>query len=135
MLRELRAGRAGTAALTVGPKARTVVLSAAPLTETADTLTSWGGAAGLVWLAPVQPTENPVIRIAGLFGLTGAEERLLGLLAAGASLTETAEVLDVSIHTARSQLKAIQHKTGWHTQSELTRMVQQLGVIDPCPRE
>jgi hypothetical protein len=49
----------------------------------------------------------------------------------GTSLTEAAEALHVSIHTARSQLKSIQHKTGWHTESELARMVQQFSVIAP----
>ena len=69
--------------------------------------------------------------MAGVFGLTRAEQRLLALLAAGSSLTEVAETLNISIHTARTQLKAIQQKTGWHTQSEIARMVQQFGVIDP----
>jgi DNA-binding CsgD family transcriptional regulator len=66
-----------------------------------------------------------------LFALTGAEERLLVCLSGGSNLTNTAEALRISIHTARSQLKAIQRKTGWRTQGELVRMVQQLGVINP----
>jgi DNA-binding CsgD family transcriptional regulator len=72
-----------------------------------------------------------VRRIATLFALTGAEERLLAHLAAGLNLSTTAESLRVSIHTARSQLKAIQRKTGWRTQGELVRMVQQLSIVDP----
>jgi DNA-binding CsgD family transcriptional regulator len=79
----------------------------------------------------MRQSPNPVRRIATLFALTGAEERLLAHLAAGSSLTTTAESLRVSIHTARSQLKAIQRKTGWRTQGELVRMVQQLSIVDP----
>lgn len=132
-LRTLRAGRAGTARLTIGPTARTVMLSTAPLAEAAARLAPSGLAAGLVWLAPTQRTPHHLRRIAGVFALTSAEERLLATLAAGSSLTEAAETLNISIHTARTQLKAIQQKTGWHTQSELARMVQQFGVIDPRP--
>jgi DNA-binding CsgD family transcriptional regulator len=72
-----------------------------------------------------------VNRISTLFALTSAEEKLLVHLSAGARLTDVAETLRISIHTARSQLKAIQRKTGWRTQGELVRMVQQLGIIDP----
>jgi len=130
-LRRLRDGRGGTAALTVGTSARRVMLSTAPLSETTNP-GSWGGPLGLVWLTPAHLTSGPTSLIADLFGLTAAEDRLLKSLAAGTSLSETAKTLRVSIHTARTQLKSIQQKTGWHTQSELSRTVQQLGAIDPC---
>ena len=39
--------------------------------------------------------------------------------------------MQIRIHTARNQLKAIQRKTGWRTQAEIVRMVQQLSVISP----
>jgi DNA-binding CsgD family transcriptional regulator/PAS domain-containing protein len=129
-LQSLRAGRGGTAALTNGNGVRRVILSTAPLSEIADT-SHWGAATGLIWLTPPQSNSNPAVLIAELFGLTAAEERLLKILADGASLTEAAATLHVSIHTARTQLKSVQQKSGWHTQSELARMVQQVGVIDP----
>ena len=46
------------------------------------------------------------------------------------SLTNTGGALSISIHARRTELKSIQQKTGWHTQSELARAMQQLGVID-----
>jgi DNA-binding CsgD family transcriptional regulator len=130
-LRDLLHRRAATVSLTVGPAGRSVILSTAPLSESVETLAPWGSSAGIVWLVPMRQSPNPVRRIATLFALTGAEERLLAHLAAGSSLTTTAESLRVSIHTARSQLKAIQRKTGWRTQGELVRMVQQLSIVDP----
>jgi DNA-binding CsgD family transcriptional regulator/PAS domain-containing protein len=130
-LQNLRAGRAGTAVLIIGASARTMVLSTAPLSEASEAFSSWGSATGLVWVAPAQPAASPAIRIAGLFGLTHAEERLLEHLAAGASLVEAASTLHVSIHTARTQLKSVQQKTGWHTQRDLCRVVQQVGAIHP----
>jgi DNA-binding CsgD family transcriptional regulator/PAS domain-containing protein len=130
-LRGLLHGRAATICLTVGPAGRSVILSTAPIANSTDTFAHWGSSAGIVWLAPTKQSLSPVRRVAALFALTSAEERLLAHLSVGSHLTATAEALCVSIHTVRSQLKAIQRKTGWRTQGELVRMVQQLGVIDP----
>jgi DNA-binding CsgD family transcriptional regulator len=124
-------GRAATVQLTFGPAKRTVILSTAPFSNSSDALAPWEGAAGLVWLVPCTTTSDAVTRVAKLFVLTIAEERLLALLSTDSSVGEAAESLQISIHTARNQLKAIQRKTGWRTQGELVRMVQQLGVISP----
>jgi DNA-binding CsgD family transcriptional regulator len=130
-LRGLLVGRAATVALTVGPTGRPVILSTAPISGSVDAFAQWGSAAGLLWLVPVPSTVSSVRRVAMLFALTAAEERLLARLADGSNLTHIAETLRISIHTARSQLKAIQRKTGWRTQGELVRMVHQLGAISP----
>ena len=76
-----------------------------------------------------QPVRGPLRRLAELFGLTPAEERLLAQLTAGDTLTSAAQNLGVSVHTARCQLKAIQGKTAWRTQSELIRRMQQACVL------
>jgi DNA-binding CsgD family transcriptional regulator len=56
-------------------------------------------------------------------GLTPAEARLARLLAEGIDLDQAAARLRLTIHTARSRLKAIFHKTGTHRQVELVRLV------------
>jgi DNA-binding CsgD family transcriptional regulator len=129
-LNGLLRGHATTVRLTLGIAKRAVILSAAPFSRDANSGVP-GEAAGLVWLVPSATTSNAVRQVASLFGLTAAEERLLARLSAGSLLAEAAESLQVSIHTARTQLKAIQRKTAWHTQGELLSMVQQLSVISP----
>jgi len=124
-------GRATTVQLTVGLNERTMVLSTAPFTHTGEAVGPWVGAAGIVWIAPSVTTKAAIARIASLFALTAAEERLLDSLTLGCTLQSAAESLQISIHTARNQLKAIQRKTGWRTQGELQRMVQQLSAVSP----
>jgi len=130
ILVNLLAGRGGSLNLTIAPAGKTV-LSTAPLSNTSDGVEPWGAAAGLVWLAPFTLRAGPLKQVATLFALTPAEERLLALLSNGGSLAEVADALHISIHTARTQLKSIQRKTGWRSQSEIVRMVQQLSVIAP----
>ncbi|CAN0574888.1 unnamed protein product, partial [Ectocarpus sp. 12 AP-2014] len=65
-------------------------------------------------------------RLALLFGLTGAEQRLVLGLADDRSLTELADDTGLSIHTLRSQLKAVYAKTGLKRQSQLAGLVQRL---------
>jgi len=61
--------------------------------------------------------------LASTFGLTAAEERLCRALKEGRTLREVAERHAVSIHTVRSQLQAVFHKTGTHRQSQLLRLL------------
>ena len=56
-----------------------------------------------------------------LFCLTPAEARLTGLLLAGKTLAEVADLLGVSMNTARTHLKRILSKTGTHRQADLIR--------------
>jgi DNA-binding CsgD family transcriptional regulator len=58
-----------------------------------------------------------------LHDLTPAETELVGHLARGRSLEETARARGVSINTARSQLKQIFSKTGTSRQGELVQLV------------
>ena len=129
-LHNLRLGRASTVHCHVGRSGERLILSMAPMSDTSGVFAPWGAGAGLVWLTSASPTVNAAKRVASVFALTGAEERLLGLLAAGHSLGDAARSLHVSIHTTRTQLKSLQHKTGWHTQTELVRMVLQINAID-----
>jgi DNA-binding CsgD family transcriptional regulator/PAS domain-containing protein len=58
-----------------------------------------------------------------LFGLTRAEARLAVELARGFEIKEIAERLNISPHTARTQLKAVFQKTGTRRQTELVKLL------------
>ena len=62
-------------------------------------------------------------QIASLHGLTFAEARLAKQLAAGATLQEASEKLEISRNTARTHLQSIFRKTSTNRQSELVRML------------
>ncbi len=57
------------------------------------------------------------------FQLTPAETRLANLLAQGESLEQSADLLNISVGTARVHLKRIYSKTGVRRQAELVRMI------------
>ena len=54
-----------------------------------------------------------------LHGLTPAEQRLASALCTGESLRRYADSRQLSIHTARNQLKSVFSKTGVRSQNEL----------------
>jgi len=86
-------------------------------------------ATALVWLTPVLPDEDVASDLAMLFDLTLAETRLVGRLIAGDDLRDAALSLHVSLHTARTQLKAIFGKTGRRTQAALLTFVTRLSAL------
>lgn len=73
----------------------------------------------------------PWRKVAICYGLTQMEAKLAVQLAGGASLEEAAEHLGVSIHTARTHLKAVFAKTGARRQPELVAILLQ-GVLAFC---
>lgn len=73
----------------------------------------------------------PWRKVAIYYGLTQAEAKLAVQLAGGVSLEEAAGHLDISIHTARTHLKAVFAKTGARRQPELVAMLLQ-GVLAFC---
>ncbi|MBB4614027.1 helix-turn-helix transcriptional regulator [Novosphingobium taihuense] len=84
-------------------------------------------------LALADPEDPPAVHaedLARSFGISHAEALLLRHLALGGDLGEFAALRDVSIHTARSQLKALMAKTGASRQAELVRMA--LGTPGAC---
>lgn len=92
------------------------------------------GAKALVWLTPLVPMVDPAGDLARLFGLTLAEKRLVSRLTRGEDVAAAAGALNVSVHTARTQLKAIFAKTGRRTQSSLLSLVVQLSILRTGPR-
>jgi len=73
--------------------------------------------------ALIRPQIN-VDALQQTFSLTAAEARLVKLLANGHhSIKAVSETLGTSVHTARSQLKSVFHKTGTANQLELIKSV------------
>ena len=64
----------------------------------------------------------PLQLLAQLYGLTGREAALLGLLLTGMDLREAADRMDVSFNTVRTHLRQIFDKTGTHRQAELVSL-------------
>lgn len=86
---------------------------------------SWPGVATaaatvLITDPELQPTTS-VELVTRLYGLTPAEARVASLLSGGLSVTDVADRLEISIHTARVHLKRVFLKTGTRRQSELIR--------------
>jgi DNA-binding CsgD family transcriptional regulator len=69
------------------------------------------------------PPEIPETRLMLLFALTPAEARLATRLSAGDALEEIARALNISLGTARNQLKSVFSKTATKRQSELVALL------------
>jgi DNA-binding CsgD family transcriptional regulator len=74
-------------------------------------------------LKPNQPALEKI------FGLTPAEARLATLIAGGATTSEAAQMLSVSLATVRSQLAATFAKTRTRRQAELVTLVSRLSAL------
>ncbi len=72
--------------------------------------------------------REPVL--AEIYGLTPAEARLLSALAAGQTLAQYSQQQGIHVGTARTHLKHVLEKTGYHRQTDLVRAV----TLDPVIR-
>jgi len=73
-----------------------------------------------------QPEDRPVVSeeiLRNLFAFTKAEASVASLLAEGLSVEDTARALGISIHTARSHVRALFSKTGVSRQTELVLLI------------
>jgi DNA-binding CsgD family transcriptional regulator len=83
----------------------------------------------LLLLTPLQSTGfESVDRLRSVFGLTHAEARLAGRLAAGDDIASAAVRLGVSQGTVRGALKAIFRKTGAKRQAELVGLLTRIDI-------
>jgi DNA-binding CsgD family transcriptional regulator len=83
----------------------------------------------LLLLTPLQATGfESVDRLRNVFGLTRAEARLAGCLAAGEDLASAAVRLGVSQGTLRGALKAIFRKTGTKRQAEMVGLLTRIDL-------
>lgn len=91
------------------------------------TQTRWGGlmptSSVAVFISKPGRQRLPWGKVGAFYGLTRAEARLASKLAEGLSLEEAAKMLAITLHTARSQLKAVFAKTGVGRQSELVALL------------
>jgi len=131
LLRRLPMGHGGSVRLRRKDSDEVAILSSAPLGATPDPFFAWPAAVGIVWLTFPVSTTDAVSRCSVLFGLTAAETRLLKSFADGGSVRDVARTLGISIHTARTQLKAVQAKSGWRTQAELLKNLALMTAIGP----
>jgi PAS domain-containing protein/DNA-binding CsgD family transcriptional regulator len=67
--------------------------------------------------------------LVALFGLTNAEARLASALSVGHSLESASALLGIRTATARTELKAVFHKTGVSRQQDLVRLLTSLSSI------
>jgi DNA-binding CsgD family transcriptional regulator len=79
-------------------------------------------AAVLMLIDPPAAAGGTLTALQRLFGLTGAEARVLALLLDDCRPREIADELQISITTVRSHLKALFAKTRTHRQSELVAL-------------
>jgi DNA-binding CsgD family transcriptional regulator len=83
----------------------------------------------LLLLTPLQSTGfESADRLRSVFGLTHAEARLAGRLAAGDDIASAAVRLGVSQGTLRGALKAIFRKTGAKRQAELVGLLTRIDI-------
>lgn len=74
----------------------------------------------VVWIFADKSVAAPSVRsLSDLFSISPAESRLLHLLCKVGNLSQSADLLSISVHTARAQLKSIMAKTGISSQVAL----------------
>jgi len=133
-LAKLGNGIGNTVLLTSSTTRKRLILVTVPISREMNIHGARDLVAGIVWLVSSEIEMSPANRLAKLFELTRAEERLLQRLVAGDSLQGAAAVLQVSIHTARNQLKAIFRKTGRRTQGQLLSLASRMAAIQTTAR-
>ncbi|MDQ3271683.1 MAG: hypothetical protein M3Q12_05870 [Pseudomonadota bacterium] len=78
---------------------------------------------------PASVTVPQMRAISLMYALTPAECRLAQLLLRGATLSEAADELDVSLETVRSQLKSVFSRTSTSRQTELVALLKSAVVL------
>ncbi len=104
-------------------KGRDFEILVAPLRTTPRGVVPPAPAAMVVIRDPEESSSLPWQLVQQLYGLSPAESKLSVALAGGAALKEYALHNQISVETARSQLKAAMSKTRTHRQVELIRMI------------
>jgi DNA-binding CsgD family transcriptional regulator len=101
---------------------RPIVVQVLPASALAGALGEGARAILLLTCLDARP-ELPESRLMLLFGLTPAEARLAARLGTGETLEEASDALQISLGTARNQLKAIFSKTETNRQAELVALL------------
>lgn len=127
-LHQLSAGLSFRCVATDGANAAQAIVSGARVSAPAQGPYPIAAVA-LVWVTPIVPNTDAAADLARLFELTPAEQRLVARLVAGDELRGAAENLNISLHTARTQLKAVYRKTGRRSQAALLTLAARLAVL------
>jgi DNA-binding CsgD family transcriptional regulator/PAS domain-containing protein len=82
------------------------------------------GHGSVIWLIDQQSTRGGPLNVAArMFGLSPAEQKVLGLLMHDLAPRQVAQQLSVELSTVRSQLSSLLQKTGVRRQQELLRLM------------
>jgi DNA-binding CsgD family transcriptional regulator/PAS domain-containing protein len=100
-----------------------------PVPIAANHGSSGQGAAAVLISNPDEPQAPDAAVLRAVFGLTGAECRVVIAMCSGLSLEEAATLLEITKETARSYLKHAFAKTGTSRQSELVAVVGRLARL------
>jgi DNA-binding CsgD family transcriptional regulator/PAS domain-containing protein len=122
------AARGGVMRLAAASGGPGLSVAVAPLAGAA----SWSAKAPAAFVLISDPrvhSHRPEAMLRELFGLTGAELRVVDRLMKGDSPERAAEALDVSITTVRWHLAAIYRKTGTNRQADLVRLLLSVPTV------
>ncbi len=100
-----------------------------PLTERSEYWLGGAQPSAILFVSdPDKLTGGGAEEVMGAYGLTPSERRLLAELIEGRSLSEAADVLDITRATSRNRLARIMTKTDTHRQSELIQLILRSNV-------
>ena len=103
---------------------RSLLLLVTPIAASSLSVMASGAAAAAVFVTdPDHISEPDTARLRRIWGLTATESAIAVKLAAGLTLREVAESLEISINTARWHLKHVFAKTQTHSQNGLVRVI------------
>ena len=115
----------GAVALSRTSSKRAFNLLVTPLFSQKALPTQKGAVAAIFLSDPDAREETDAELVRQLFDLTPAEAQLTALLISGEDLKHVAQILQVSMNTARTHLKRVFDKTGTTRQAELVRLLLQ----------
>ncbi len=108
--------------LSRGPPGLYIQVTPMELPEPSDSF-FLDGVRAAVWIGTYEPGRLCPRSLAQLYNLSPTESELLARLVEGRSLSEIADLRQVSIYTARTQLKTIMNKLNISRQVDLVRLV------------
>ena len=112
-----------------------VIIVLKPVPQASDPFISNRPAAVAYLLSKHGPNATASALLREVFGLTGAETSVTGLLLQGASPRDIARSLDISPHTVRTHLRHIMEKTQTHRQGELVALLCAITPIAGPPSD
>ncbi len=92
---------------------------------------TWAPSGAIAAIFISTASDRPYVSLdalTGLYGLTGAETRVLAEIAAGRNRAEAAQALSIADSTAKTHLDRVFWKTGTSNQLELVRLVSSLSA-------